>query len=324
MPESLPVYISPGTTHTHTIILLHDDRSYGQKFGLDILLSKTSNDKTLRSRFPGWRWVFPNGRYALVPIPYARPDTTRFWFEIDNLEDINEEQQRQVPGLRKSVLFLMRLLLDEIDILGGKADHIFLGGVGQGMAVALWTLLCSPVCMENPRLGGFVGFSGYLPFARAVDTALLSLFGKTRRFDDPQAKAEVVSRFLLETIGYDPELDEDELDVKALLATPAILGHHSQDDVVDVAVGRHAYSILEQLEIKVEWKEYDDHDPTFHWIKGPEGFDDIAQFLEQAVKDIGDVENSGTKVEHSAVADEEHCTVKEAEHSPSTLVESTD
>lgn len=194
-----------------------------------------------------------------------------------------------MPGLSRSVKLILDLIRDEIDLLGGKTNHIYLGGVGQGMAAALWTLLCSPALLGGQRLGGFVGFSGYLPFASDLNAALLGLYGKTRRFDDPRAKAEVVSKWLLEKTRYTGPEDKT-LDVKGLLATPVLLGHRSENYDIDVADGRRAYRILEQLEMSVEWVEWDGYDLGYHWIKTPEGFDDMVKFFEKRVKEVSAIE----------------------------------
>lgn len=286
-PEITCYIRSPSTKHTHTAILLHDEFSACESFGLNILSSETSDGQKLYQKFPGWRWVFPTV-HLLPYIPNTAYPGPRSWFRVDPLQNVNEEQEVQVPGLSKSVKLILDLIRDEIDFLGGKTNHTYFGGVGEGMAVALWTLLCSPARLGGQRLGGCVGFSGYLPFASDLNAALLGLYGTTRKFDDPRAKAEVVSRWLLEKTGY-VGLKDEKLEVKGLLATPVILGHHLKNEIIDVADGRHAYRILEQLEMRVEWLEYDEYDPGYCWIKTPEGFDDIVGFFEKRVKEVKEI-----------------------------------
>lgn len=62
----------------------------------------------------------------------------------------------------------MAVLDEEIARLGGNAEKVVLGGISQGGAIGMWTLLCS----ETPtrQLGAFVGASTWLPFAENIES----------------------------------------------------------------------------------------------------------------------------------------------------------
>jgi len=165
LPE-LYVHTTHGL-HTHTAILLHGRRSNGPEFAGDLISSQTVDDKSLTSRLPGWRWVFPTSRARW---------STRFeeeihsWFDAYSLTEINERSDLQLPGLRESVVDILEVIEREIEVLDGRASRIYIGGISQGMATALWTLLCcTALGRHQESIGGFLGFCGWLPFANRLE-----------------------------------------------------------------------------------------------------------------------------------------------------------
>ena len=50
------------------------------------------------------------------------------------------------------------------------------------------------------------------------------------------------------------------------------MSYAEDDDVVDIELGRRMRAVIEKLGMSVTWKEYGDGG---HWIKEPEGFDDV-------------------------------------------------
>lgn len=69
-------------------------------------------------------------------------------------------------GIRDSVQYVARLLDEETERLGGAAHRVVLGGISQGGAVALWTLLCAGDRDVARRLAGFVGVSNLASLRR--------------------------------------------------------------------------------------------------------------------------------------------------------------
>lgn len=165
----------PKTAHTRTAILFHEAGATGTLLAKTFLKAKPSDGQNLPSKFPGWRWVFPRAPGTL----YNAWDGSRFWFNITSIEDIREERENQLPGLKSSVRILLSLIESEIRLLDGRAHRVFICGVGQGMATALWTLLCSPIRLANLGLGGLVGFSGYLPFCTDINAVLLMNYARS-------------------------------------------------------------------------------------------------------------------------------------------------
>lgn len=271
--------IEPQTSHTHTAILLHGRGSNGPEFAEDLFSSNTSQGQNLPSHFPSWRWVFPTSKDRWSAV--FEEDITA-WFDVYSLTDISARQDLQTEGLRESMLYIFDQLEKEVDLLGGQAEKVVLGGMSQGMATALWTLLCHPVLPRQfkwDRLGAFIGFCGWLPFANEVEENIRNADGDSAA-DEGAHLCLKTSRFLLDSIDY-REVDEDtSLDnVKTLHSTPVSFVHDTDDPLVDVELARQAHRVLNRMGIHAELIEHSGADNEGHWIKEPEGFDFIVTFL---------------------------------------------
>jgi len=156
--------IQPSTTHTHTIVFLHGRGSTGKVFA-DELFDTIANDDhqvsavTAINLFPSMRWVFPSSRSQWDK---TFEEYMPAWFEAPSLADISVGRDAQAPGIRDAVIYINRLLEDEIMKLGGHSEKLFLGGISQGGATAMLALL-SRGYEGEPRLGNnFHRFAGFL------------------------------------------------------------------------------------------------------------------------------------------------------------------
>jgi pimeloyl-ACP methyl ester carboxylesterase len=84
------------------------------------------------------------------------------WFDTASLTFPEEQGYMQKEGLREAVEHIEALISDEVQ-LGVPEHNIIIGGISQGCATALHVLLS-----HRTRLGGFVGMSGWLPFASSI------------------------------------------------------------------------------------------------------------------------------------------------------------
>ncbi|KAL4995208.1 Alpha/Beta hydrolase protein [Aspergillus recurvatus] len=217
------------TAHTHTIILLHGCASDGPKFAEDFLAAKTSrNNRSLPDCLPSWRWVFPH------------PET-----------------ELQVEGLEESVAHILDLLEKEIRLLDGKASHMYLDGISQGMATALWAVE-DIIQRQQPETADASGLD--------------AVPGKSRL-------QHLVTGFFVRKIG---DVPVSHADAVSILTTPVLLGHGSDDAWVAVELGQQTVRFLQEAmgEIDVEGMEYSGAEVAGHWIKEPEEFDRILAFLE--------------------------------------------
>ncbi|GAB1314998.1 Acyl-protein thioesterase 1 [Madurella fahalii] len=290
MPPFRPVHIlEPETEHTHTIILLHGRGSNGEEFAQELLESKLSSGNTLQEQLPTWRWVFPSSTELWST---AFEETMPAWFEAHSLTDITARQDLQMAGIRGSVQYLTSLLEEETEKLGGAAHRVVLGGISQGGAVAMWTLLCAGDGDVARRLGGFMGASTWLPFAENLERYL---GGRQNRTNHDAQGTDVTGD---DVTGDDVQVSEADVFVKTMTASarrtprqrgaseanrhpvPVFLAHGTDDAYVDIELGRHAARVLREVGLKVSWTGYSGADQEGHWLKEPEEFDDIVYFLE--------------------------------------------
>ncbi|KAL2869746.1 uncharacterized protein BJX67DRAFT_370581 [Aspergillus lucknowensis] len=272
----------PQTTHTHTIILLHGRASDGPEFAEELFSSLTTKGTPLTNCLPNWRWVFPTSRDRWSALFQEEMCS---WFDAYSLTNIDEQQKLQIDGLQESVSHILDILENEIRFLEGKASNVFLGGISQGMATALWTVFCAVERIPH-RIGGLVGFCGWLPFANQLEE-LIAARSKEKEDAARPTKADIqrlVSNFCLATIdGPQPAQGNNTSGsgrAVPILTTPVLLGHGTDDAWVPVELGQQALRVVQEVMGGVEWKEYTGAAGEGHWIKEPEGFDHILEFLE--------------------------------------------
>ena len=259
--------IHPKTEHHFTAVMLHGRGSSGEEFANDFLDSYQEAGHNLQETMPGWRWVFPSSRELWST---AFQELIPAWFEAHSLTDISARQDLQLDGIRTSVCSIRNIIDSEIETVDGDSTRVFLGGISQGAAVGLWTLLCRD---DSKPLGGFVGANTWLPFAPNIER----VFG---------SETEEASKG-----DHAPEITEFDDFVASMVPRPpnrgwprgscgpVFLGHGVDDAYVDVELGRQAAGTLERLGMKVEWNEYSGAEEEGHWFKVPEEMDDIHKFL---------------------------------------------
>jgi lysophospholipase-2 len=270
-PESAfpePVIFDPTTApHTHTVILIHGRGSSGAEFSTDIFdaelsMSASANKaQNLRTRFPSFRWIFPSARTTWTSaFEEARPS----WFDAYSLTDISAKSELQIPGLNESVRYIRQLLDAEVQALGGDSKKVILGGMSQGCAISLWTLLS-----EKRELGGLIAANGWMPFQHDV----------VRYTDGERAKEGDVGLAFVESMISQAQQTSNGTTLSK--HTPVLHGHGTDDGWVGFEIGKSARNTLIKIGYSVDWKDYSGAEMEGHWIKEPEQFDDIAAFLEK-------------------------------------------
>lgn len=298
-PEPLVIHPTTGTAHTHSILLLHGRGSNAERFGLALLAAKSSAGTTLAEHFPSARWIFPTAKKRRSTVLKRVPINQ--WFDNFSLEDPTQRQNLQYDGIRETSEFITGLVHREVEAVG--LGHVVVGGLSQGCAAALHVLLN----LDGPTpLAGFIGMSGWLPFADTLDPAAaegngdedqderLAIFGPDGGDDDVaghddgedsggrrQPLQQELQRTAANTardIASLPPLSAAQEVV--FPSTPIFLGHGRNDEKVSVNLGGQAKRVLEALGCKVTWRDYDEG----HWYKVPEEIDDIVEFLRDIVK----------------------------------------
>lgn len=190
------------------------------------------------------------------------------WFDIYSLANTSEKaEETQVEGLRESMRYVAGVVEREAEVLGGR---VVLGGMSQGMAAGLWSLVCMGMEGRSAKVRGFVGFCGWMPFGGEGGLEVLKC-----------------ARRVMQGEAGDGDGDEDEDEdedggggIGLLESTRVLLLHGTDDAFVDVELGRQARRVLEQMGAPVEMKEYTGAENEGHWVKEPEGFEAIVGFLE--------------------------------------------
>ncbi|CAL5867643.1 uncharacterized protein PFLUO_LOCUS1862 [Penicillium psychrofluorescens] len=266
----------PEANHTHTAILLHGRGSDGPEFAEELFSSTTSREKNLTACLPGWRWVFPTAgdRWSTT---FQEEMCT--WFDAYSLGDIQEKQELQADGIKESATYILDILENEIALLGGKHTHVYIGGISQGMATTIWTFLGAVATgrIQGP-LGGVLGFCGWFPYAQQLGD-LVQKSDLSDGVGSPQMQ-RLLSGFFFDTLFHKAPQPSQPPDT-SVMSTPVFLSHGTDDDWVSVELGRQASRVLRKALLHVEWNEFTGAEGDGHWIKEPEGFDQILQFLER-------------------------------------------
>lgn len=286
-----PLVVLPTAAHTHSIVLLHGRGSNGERFGLELLASKASDNKTLVESFPSVKFIFPTAKKRRSTVLKRIPINQ--WFDNFSLEDPSQRKNLQYDGIRETSEFVTRLIEQEAAVVG--VERVIVGGLSQGCAAALHVLLNFG---GTAAMAGFVGMSGWLPFADTMDPTTADaedgddddddIFGSDGGDEDEGGDKDVEDVPLHERQRTAANIARDIASMPALSAaqevifssTPIFLGHGRNDEKVSVNLGKQARRILEALGCNVRWMDYDEG----HWYKVPEEIDDIGDFLQGIVK----------------------------------------
>ncbi len=291
-----PYIVEPTSPHTNTAILLHGLGSNGRAFGPFFLTaSVTSIDKDSPSSrpldvlYPSMRWVFPSASLRR---------STRFnrhklfsWFDIFSIQDPSLREETQIEGLVQSSQYLRGLICEEVqklkDVWGGGdgvQKRIIFGGLSQGCAISLATLLSLDSC-----LGGWVGMSGFMPMRGLFKEVLLAdvqvgedgiVFqddedeqdtspAEASRGNQSIPSTQALNAFRQDILSLPPLDDNAPADV---LETPVFYGHGSHDEKVTCKLGNELVEMLREVNMNVRYQVYTG---LGHWIEAPEEINDM-------------------------------------------------
>ncbi|TVY54647.1 Acyl-protein thioesterase 1 [Lachnellula cervina] len=303
IPSCTPTIIAPSApTHTHTVIFLHGREDYGCDLAKYFFDSKASDDRTLADIFPSIRWVFPTAklRYsAQRDFEFSRSSFAQAlkgeeiisqWFDVWDIATPEDREELMVEGLQESVKDIIRIIREEAQKV--PLDRIILGGISQGCATAILTLMCSGL-----DLGGFIGLSSWLPFQKKIETL------PTGSIDNK----DEISRHIMGLLGISPDMDAallehadagerttntpEALNLEANISTlsinaeapnktPVFLSHSQDDETVPFALGEALRQTMQHLGFDVTWKRYEEGG---HWIHSKHGVDDMSAFLHKVL-----------------------------------------
>lgn len=245
----------PTVLHTHTVLLLHGRAAWGSEFA-HALFNVEESTIRLPSLFPSVRFVFPT---ATTQLSTVFQENLTEWFDIYSLGDPDARLDLQLPGLKASVSYILKLIDEEVELLGGDSRKLILGGISMGMATSLMAFLA-----RGKGLGGYIGASGWMPLMQEI------------------VEGDKEGRGVVEVVREVFEIEGEGMEGwEGLKNTPVWLGHGIDDAYVDVELGRKARNVLEEVVRikKLEWMSYEGADEEGHWLKEPEELEDIIGFL---------------------------------------------
>jgi len=212
----------------------------------------------------------------------------------------------QFLGYRKVSSKIIDIVQEEARMV--SMDRIILGGLSQGCATSILTILSSGL-----NLGGFIGSCGWLPFQSSIEEldskcignkheisrqiqAFLQLRpGESRHMHKMFQKVKPASNEITNLSGSeilqpskDVEVGDLARNLSALseattpaIKTPIFLAHSEDDEIVPFKLGNELRQIMKRLGFDVTWKRYEDGG---HWIHPKHGLDDMSAFLERVMK----------------------------------------
>lgn len=283
----------PDYEHTHTAVMLHGRGSGAEEFAEELMVSLLSDGRSLREALPGWRWVFPSSR-ELWSATFE--EHMPAWFEAHSLTDPKARQDLQTAGIEESVNYVRSVLEEERSKVGGRAERLVLGGISQGGAIGIWTLLCEGDLGRGP--GGFVGSSTWVPFGDNLERILGSSASASAAASASAGGVGVVEESVKSGAGDDSHTltvskDATAYDpfVRRMIASDdgkpraspsgiaVLLGHGLDDAYVDVELGRQAARVLSRAGHGVDWREYSGAEQEGHWFQVPNQMDHVCDFL---------------------------------------------
>lgn len=265
MNDSRPALhiVQPLAAHTHTAIVLHGRGSNGPEFAEELFDTKLSDNSSLATKLPGWRWVFPSSKeFWNETFQEHMPE----WFEASSLADPTLDKEAQMPGIIESYQYIEGVIADETKLLSGKTSNLLFGGISQGGAVALWMLLCRNT---SSKIGAFFAASTWLPFAESIERGHTTSDSTA----DDNASQGAADSFISQHAHCLQQEQRQPSNV------PVFLGHGVDDAYVDVSLGRQAQQVLSSARFNVEWKGYSGADQEGHWLQEPDEMDDIYEFI---------------------------------------------
>jgi phospholipase/carboxylesterase len=143
----------PPSSHDGTLIWLHSTNE-----PIDQIKSLC-----FASHFPRLRFVVP--RAPLIPISAFNEEEMRCWFDLLDAK-FHRGMEEDFSGLEEMKERVHELLAHEASLIGDE-KKVFLGGFGQGGAMALYAGI-----QYNKQLGGIIGLSSYLPISSILSTRL--------------------------------------------------------------------------------------------------------------------------------------------------------
>ncbi|KAF7956106.1 hypothetical protein EAE96_005026 [Botrytis aclada] len=245
-----PFIVDSPNPNRNSLVLLHGTSSWGVAFAQE-LMALVDFDVLL----PYTKLIFPSG--ILRQTTVFGGNLTNAWFDIADFSDrtIGEEQQKE--GLRESVEYLGKLIRNVVDNESHNESYdedrkVVVGGLSQGCAMSVILLLSGELDRLEvlQKIGEFVGFSGWLPFAKQI--AEVAAAG-----NDWRQRRILVQSWLRRELSLPSLQPRDYMTVSTEGDLKILLVHGTNDTKVRLEWGEDMRKVLESVGYSVEWKLYE-------------------------------------------------------------------
>ena len=305
--ETTTIVAPSGDKHTHTFIFLHGREDFGSYMAKDLFDNKSSDGRTLAEIFPSIRWVFPAAKlrysekraYELSISSFAKAaeggQMISQWFDVWDVRDPELKKELSIPGLQESIKFVLGIIKDEAR--RAPLERIILGGVSQGCATAILTLLSSRL-----DLGGFIGWCGWLPFQRDIENLSRTCINDKSEISrhiqtilqistnenvipgasskDVETDTKSEGEFAITRKEIDTVLSSQDAGYQSVIKTSVFLAHSKDDETVPFKLGDDLRQIVKRLGFGVTWEKYENGG---NWIHEEHGVDEMSSFLQRIV-----------------------------------------
>jgi len=313
IPSDCTTIIPPSAdNHTHTIIFLHGREDFGSDLAQYFFDSKASDGRSFAEILPTFRSVFPTAKLRYSTQRNFEFSTSSFadalkgeeiisqWFDVWDIQTPDHKKELMIPGLQESIREILNIIREEALLV--PLDRIILGGISQGCATAILTLLSSGI-----DLGGFIGWCSWLPFQKEIENIPITSLNDKNKISRHietvfQIPTDMNLKPLEDRMQFSKEFDSGAendstrkftdtgnletsprtifIHPQSVFKTPVFLAHSKDDEIVPFTLGGGLFQTIKTLGFNVTWKEYEDGG---HWIHPKHGVDDMSTFLHKSL-----------------------------------------
>jgi hypothetical protein len=275
MVADLPLTtIPPSRAHTHTIIFLHENKSFARNTVNQIHDATDREWQSIIQNYASTRWVFPQAPTDELLVPSLQSISTgiqhvvrrgepNWWSRDTDDADLARRERSILPDLRERIKELEKVIRNEVAVLGGRWDRVIMAGIGHGAGMAMATLISlgipsgdsstSNIGGSKPQpLGCFVGISCEMPLPGATPFA---------------------ARQLLFPDSVMPENND------VWTKTPVLLQYFLNGGEQYMEKGKALRDMLLANGVEdISWKEYED---GRMFMNSPRGVEDMKEFFRE-------------------------------------------
>lgn len=303
--------------YRHIIIVLHGKASNGADLRSQLFSARANprrhgGPRTLDKLLDCCKWVFPTAPYPArtrpggfqVSLPIVTFSSTSHphsdiaadlisrvkWFHTPRMwfpQDTPDEEQQ--PALEQSIDRLLDLVREEERDSGLSRSNIFIGGSGQGFAVAAGALLAD----GRGDFAGLIGLNGWVPYTQQ----LVEEMPEDARRGDWVNRARALLCPEKHSRLQQPSLDlgGESCDIirkhnSGEQVTPIFMAHPNYDNIIHCSETARANDVFREMGWNEDWYDYprdDGRNQRRHGINQPQGVDDLCRWIQERLRNCG-------------------------------------